>query len=128
MSINDHFDGLVEPSLPVLYCPPNAPDDVVPAIVADSAHGGIVNINIFPTASRRESRLRTGVPHISDPRLFDHENKPTELAKSMGYWMFPKWYEDLMNLKVVESPRAEAPEVEQQKVEPDNKVNRKAKG
>ena len=126
MSLNDHFDGLVEPSLPVLFCPPNSPNDVVPAMVADSFHGGIINLNVFPTGSRREATLRTGVPHASDPRLYK-DGKPTPLAMSTGYWMFPKWYEDILNLRVVSMPEvASEPEVKAEAGE--NKNARKAKG
>lgn len=95
MSLNDHFDGLAPIALPVLYCPPNAPNDVIPALVADSYKGGIVAINTFPTNQRSGSELLNGIPHASDPRLFK-DGLPTELAKRQGWWMFPKWYEDLV--------------------------------
>jgi len=126
MSLNEHFDGLVEPSLPVLFCPPNAPNDVVPAMVADSFHGGIINLNVFPTGSRRESTLRTGVPHISDQRLYK-DGKPTPLAMSTGFWMFPKWYENILNLRVVSVPES-APSSGTVDEAGENKGTRKAKG
>jgi len=126
MSLNEHFDGLVEPSLPVLFCPPNAPNDVVPAMVADSFHGGIINLNVFPTGSRRESTLRTGVPHISDPRLYK-DGKPTPLAMYTGFWMFPKWYENILNLRVVSVPES-APSSGTVDEAGENKSTRKAKG
>lgn len=108
MSLNDRFDGLVEPSLPVLFCPPNAPNDVVPAMVADSFHGGIVNLHIFPTSKRSGETLRMGVPHISDPGLFDEKGQPTSRTTSTGYWMFPKWYEELLNVRVVQEEKRKA--------------------
>jgi hypothetical protein len=40
------------------------------------------------------------VPHLSDARLFV-DGKPTELAKRTGWWMFPKWYEDLVEVRGV---------------------------
>ena len=40
------------------------------------------------------SELRHGIPHVSDPALFDEKGHPTALARN-GWWLFPKWYEDL---------------------------------
>jgi hypothetical protein len=100
MSLNQSFDGCAPVGLPILWCPPHAPDDVVPGIVADSFHNGIVNINTFFTANRNKSGLVTAVPHASDSRLFV-DGKPTALAKQTGWWMFPKWYEDLVESRSV---------------------------
>jgi hypothetical protein len=100
MSLNKNFDGLAPVGLPILWCPPHAPDDVVPGIVSDSFHNGVVSINTFPTSKRSGGGLVTSVPHLSDARLFV-DGKPTELAKRTGWWMFPKWYEDLVEVRGV---------------------------
>lgn len=106
MGLNKNFNGLAPITLPVLYCPPHTPEDVIPAIVSDSSHNGRVSLNTFPCMKRTGSELIHGVPHISDPVLFDEHGKPGPLAMAKGYWMFPKWYEDL-----VDGPAAMAPVV-----------------
>jgi hypothetical protein len=104
MSLNDSFTGTAPVGLPVLWCPPHAPDDVVPALVADSLHEGLVHLNTFPTVKRNKSVFMTGVPHISDPGLFEEDGRPTEKAKRTGWWLFPKWYEDLVEVRTVSVP------------------------
>jgi hypothetical protein len=104
MSLNENFSSTAPVGLPVLWCPPHAPDDVVPAMIADSLHGGLVNLNTFPTAKRNKTGILMGVPHVSDPSLFDDHGKPTERAKRTGWWMFPKWYEDLVEVRSVSAP------------------------
>jgi len=106
MSLNDKFDGTAPVSLPILWCPPHAPDDVIPAIIADSLHGGLVNLNTFPTAKRNKTGICMGVPHVSDPGLFDDQGKPTEKAKRTGWWMFPKWYEEMVESRYVPERKA----------------------
>lgn len=95
MGLNKSFSGLAPVALPVLYCPPHTPDDVIPALTADSYPGGKVSLNTFPCAKNSGSEYKHGIPHVSDPGLFDDKGHPTALARN-GWWLFPKWYEDLM--------------------------------
>jgi len=95
MGLNKSFSGLAPVALPVLYCPPHTPDDVIPALTADSYPGGKVSLNTFPCAKNSGSEYKHGIPHVSDPGLFDDKGHPTALARN-GWWLFPKWYDDLI--------------------------------